>query len=256
MPAEGVGVYLQGAWANYGGTSWSAPEFAAELAEIYQYCKTAFANPVALPYTVYGRNSSDFLAITSGTNYYPPVVSSPAYAANGHYSDATGLGVPYGMPFAQTLCPNRVPSGAPAALIGVAPTPAPAQSVVVNAQPLTSSIGSDFGPKAASDQVRVQLVLRPTTTIATDEQTVIGTLESAGFTLVQTFPNNLVVDVSATTATVNTFFATTIHNVNQPTAGLRFSPSGTFTIPASLAPYVASASLDNLVRAFTGPLTH
>ena len=81
---------------------------------------------------------------------------------------------------------------------------------------------------------------------------VIGILQLAGFSITQTFANHLVIDAAAPTTTVEQFFTTTIHDVSQETSGIRYAPATSFTIPASLAPYVAGVPLDNLITAKPG----
>ena len=108
LPAVSDGIYYNGAWHLVGGTSWSAPMFAAMLAEVYQYCNAAFIGPLDVPYFVYkNAGSSAFMDVTTGDNQFG---SDPTYfTAHSGYDNVTGLGVPLGMPFAQTICPNRVP---------------------------------------------------------------------------------------------------------------------------------------------------
>jgi len=82
-----------------------------------------------------------------------------------------------------------------------------------------------------------------------EEQTVVGILRSAGFTIVQTFADHLVVDAQAPSSVVEQFFATQLHNVFQGAYGTHYAPSTAFVVPASLAHYVAGVTLDTLVSA-------
>jgi Tectonin domain/Subtilase family len=247
MPGESVGIYVKGAWARLLGTSWSAPLYAGLLAEVYQYCSARFPNPVAVPYTVFKANPSAFIDVTSGNNQFQG--TTPFYTAHAGYDATTGVGVPLGMTFAQTLCPNRVPSAAarrPMTLRADLATRGPAEAVAVDVVPHVQAL-ADRGARAASATTRVQLVLRPTASAASDEQAVIGVLRAAGFTIVQTFGNHLVVDAEAPSAAVEGLFATRLHDVQQGNA-VRYMPVAAATIPASLAPYVAGLNLDDVVK--------
>jgi hypothetical protein len=92
--------------------SWSASIAAALYADIYQYCSGPIADPNAALYAAYAKaGSADFLDVTSGNDAFPGV-SGSGYTAGPGYDNASGLGVPYGMPLAETLCPNRTPASA------------------------------------------------------------------------------------------------------------------------------------------------
>ena len=96
LPASVLGpaaVRVGGTWMGIGGTSWSAPEFAAMQAEIDQQCG---ASRWGLPdlYRVYYQKASSFHDVTSGSISYPGV--SASYAAKSGYDNATGLGMPIG----------------------------------------------------------------------------------------------------------------------------------------------------------------
>jgi Subtilase family/Tectonin domain len=247
MPGESVGVYVNGAWGRMLGTSWSAPLYAAMLAEVYQYCSARFTNPVAVPYYVFETNAGAFIDATSGNNQFQG--TTPFYTAKAGYDNTTGVGVPVGMTFAQTLCPNRVPAAASRRAASVRAdltAHGAAEATTVNVVPQVRAL-ADRGPRAASATTRVQLVLRPTPTVATDEQAVIGALRAAGFTIVQTFGNHLVVDAEAPSSAVESLFATRMHDVQQGNA-VRYVPVSAATLPASLAPYVAGLNLDDVVQ--------
>ena len=252
-PATYTALYSGGTVSPIDGTSWSAPQFAAELAEIYQYCQTAFANPVALLYTAYSRSSSNFIDVVSGNNHYADVPASLTYTAVTGPDNASGLGVPKGMNVAQSLCPNRVPSIAAVAQFSAVAL-GPSTPVVVPATTNIANYGTDIGQRAPADATPVQFVLRNTNGIANNEQAVLAALTSAGFTITQTFANHLVVDASAPNGTVESFLTTSVHNVNQGARGMRTARSSSLTIPAAIAPYVAGVRIGNLVRARTGPI--
>jgi len=246
MPASYTAQYLNGSWGQAVGTSWSAPLFAAMLAEVYEYCNAYFSNPVTVPYYVFqAARYNAFLDVTNGNNDYNS--SSPYYAAQAGYDNVSGIGVPLGMPFAKTICPNRIPAyRARAPLSAIATTPGPRHPVSADVTPKVRGL-VDQGRRSPAQQTRIQIVLRPTATVAGDEQTVIGVLRSSGFTITQTFRNHLVVDAEAPTDTVERLFSTQIHDVIEGRHGVRYTPTTSATIPASLAPYVAGISLDNLV---------
>jgi hypothetical protein len=252
-PATYAALYVGGAWLPIDGTSWSSPQFAAELSEIYEYCQTSFANPVSLLYNAYSRASTDFIDVTSGNNHYANVSSSATYSAGIGPDNASGLGIPQGMNVAQTLCPNRVPSISPVAQFTNAVL-GPSAAVVVAATTNPANYGSDLGERATTDVTPVQFVLRNTTGIASNEQAVLAALTTAGFTITKTFSNHLIIDASAPNAVVESFLSTTIHNVNQGTLGTRMARASSLTIPAAIAPYVAGVRIGNLVRAKTGPV--
>lgn len=244
MPAEDVPVYQSG-WGTMAGTSWSAPEYAALLSEIYEYCNTSLADPVTLGYDVFKNNAAAFLDVTQGNNQYNG--SSPYYTAAGGFDNASGVGVPLGMIYAQSLCPNRVPSlGARRRLAAAYTSYAPAQDATVNVTPRVGGL-VDIGRRGQAESTRVQIVLRYTGNAASDERTVIAALQQAGFTVVRTFSNHLVIDASAPSATVERFFRAQMENVSQGRYGTRYMPVTQAVIPASIAAYVNSINLDDVV---------
>lgn len=251
MPAEADPIIYNGAWQFMDGTSWGAPQYAALMAEVYQYCNTIFQNASALPYYAASANPSAFIDVVSGNDQYGG--GTPFYSAGRGYDDASGLGVPLGMPFANTICPNRVPA---AALAGTAHT---ASAVSVRSDGGSRSIGiaphldgmRDLGRRQANARTRVQLVLHPSATLANDEQTVVNALQQAGFTIEQRFANHLVIDAEGSNAAVERFFSTRLHAFAQPNHGTRYAPVTQAVIPASIAPYVAQLSLDDIVTMHT-----
>ncbi len=86
---------------------------------------------------------------------------------------------------------------------------------------------------------------------AQQEQAVVAALQKAGFTITKRYPNRTIVDAKAPSATVERFFSTEMHNVNQGKYGQRFANLKPATIPASIAQYVHTASLSNVVIART-----
>ena len=79
------------------------------------------------------------------------------------------------------------------------------------------------------------------------EEAVVRALQAAGFTITQRFPNRTIVDAKAPSATVERFFQTEIHTVQQGKYGERFTNVKPGTVPNSIAPFVRDLSLDNLV---------
>lgn len=90
-------VYLNGAWSLIGGTSWSAPQFAAMQAEINQVCGH---NRWGLPdlYRVAYQFPAAFVDVTTGEISWPGF-SLEYYAGTG-YDNASGLGMPLGLEIA------------------------------------------------------------------------------------------------------------------------------------------------------------
>ena len=253
LPAEDVVTYDNGAWGVAAGTSWSSPQYAALMAEIYEYCNFSVSSasvsfdPVALPYAAYKSSPSNFIDVLTGNNQFAG--TTPYFSAGSGYDNVSGLGIPLGMPIAHTLCPNRAPLSAGA---GFRQQAAPLASLAttgartIDAAPHIVGL-IDRGARIATATTRIQLVLRPTGSLASDEANVVNALERAGFTIVQRFPDRLVLDAEAPTSTVDAYFATSIHDVIEGGNGARYTPVTKVTLPAEIAPYVSGASLDDLV---------
>jgi subtilase family serine protease len=251
MPAVYAAVYAQGGWFAMGGTSWSAPQAAAMIAEVYQWCTAALVPPVQLFYYAFSQAAyRDFVPVTSGNNSFGG--DSTFYSATGGFSNVSGIGLPLGMQIAQTLCPNRVP---PAALsraargaLGFARR-APEVATLVSNVPNLRGL-ADLGRRSDASATRIALVLRSTQTIAQDEQSVIASLTAAGFTVLKTYPNHLLIDAQAPASTVSAFFRTELHDFSQGRYGVRYANVAPAVLPASIAPYVQGVVTDNLVAAF------
>lgn len=244
MPAEDVAVYTSGSWGTMAGTSWSAPQYAALMAEIYEYCQTSLPDPVNIPYALLQNSPASLIDVTQGNNQFGS--SSPFYTAGAGFDNASGAGVPLGMPAANALCPNRVPAGARRRLTTASASYAPAHDRTVDVTPRIGGL-LDVGRRGQIERTRVQIVLRYTNNSASDERAVIQALQQGGFTIVRTFRNHLVVDAQAPSATVERFFRAQMENVSQGRYGTRYMPVTQAVIPASIAPYVNSISLDNVV---------
>ena len=251
MPAAIAAADLNGAWTQIDGTSWGAPQIAAMIAELYQYCNGALASPVQIFYNAYAaQHYSDFVAVTSGNNQFG---SDPTYfAATGGFSDVSGIGMPLGMPIAKSLCPNRSPASLVRALRGTSALVrgGPSEATVLPYVPRVDTL-SNLGPR--NDIVRVALVLRATSSLAQDEASVLGSLTAAGFTIARTFPNHLIIDATAPALIAMSYFQTEIDDFNQGIYGRRYANTAPVTLPVAIAPYVQSAVTNNLVTAV--PLT-
>ncbi len=253
MPGDWVAGYVEGSWGPW--LAVNDEEFAALMAEVYEYCGTSIENPITVPYFVYqtsgytsANSGAAFVAVTSGNNQYgsnTPYYSAPSPSG---YNDATGIGVPLGGQFAEQTCPSNQPAaGLQRPFITKSSTAAQGEAapLSLNVTPRLAGL-ADEGERDAAAQTRIQIVLRPTATVTSDEQRVVKTLQSAGFTIVKTFRNALVVDAQASSATVESFFATRIDDVSEGRYGVRYMPVSPAIVPASLAPYVAGLSLDNV----------
>jgi hypothetical protein len=104
------------------------------------------------------------------------------------------------------------------------------------------------GPKAFLTPAEFAARFGPT---PQQEQSVVQALQSAGFTVTQRYPNRTVVDATAPSSTVERFFSTEMHTVQQGKYGTRFTNVRAATMPESIASLVHSASLSNLVMVRT-----
>jgi subtilase family serine protease len=245
MPAESTAIYFNGGWTYEAGTSWSAPLYAAMLAEVYEYCNTSFTKGPQLAYYVHGTApSTTFIDVVSGNNQY--LSTTPYFVAGAGYDNVSGLGVPLGMPFANTLCPNRVPALAPRRGDSEARLPEYHGDVVVDLRPALRAL-TDLGERNASERTPIQVVIRPGSDIATDEAAVIAALRAAGLAIDKQYPNHLVVDASGPTSAVEAYFSTRLHDFAQSRYGTRYAPVTTTTIPAAISSLVAGVVLDDVV---------
>jgi hypothetical protein len=250
MPAVYTATYVNSQWTRVNGTSWGAPQFAAMLSEIYQFCnKTSFSGAVSLSYTAFSRSQySAFIDVLSGNNAFSLTSgSTPAYTAQVGYDNAGGIGVPLGMPLANALCPNRIASATSRSLSQAAVTQqARATAYAVDVTPKAVGL-TDIGRRAAGDSTHFQLVISSLGSATNNEQNAITVLRNAGFTIDQTFSNHLVVDASGPSAAIETLFSTEVDNVVQPKSEPAYMPAKPIIVPGTLAPYVAGVVLDNVV---------
>ncbi len=248
MPAVNVAIYLNGKFQQYGGTSWSAPQMAAMLATLNQYCGGSLgANPGTWLYTAFKRGASNFFDVTQGNNQFG--TDATYYKAAVGYDMTTGLGIPYGMKVAQSICGN----GGVGPAFGYKPAAqsiepidgyGAARDTLMPAAP--HNYVQDLGARAASQSSDVTIVLRATSTLALDESKVTAALRSAGFTIAKTYPDHLVIVANAPASTIDGYFRTQMHDVSQGARGVRYVNVTPATVPAEIAPYVKGVLLDNL----------
>jgi len=252
LPASYSATVINGTWTVQGGTSWGSPAFAAMLAEVEEYCNAPLTDAAADAYTVFSSAGyTAFINVTSGNNGFSlQSLATPTYYASGGYSNATGIGIPLGMPFAKTLCPNRVlaSTARSATAATVAATLRPAQAYTTDVRPGILGL-VDQGRKPASEPMRIQVGIIAGGSAAAGEAAVEAALQSAGLTVVQTFSNHLLVDATGPTSAVEAFFATQMHNERQAQSTV-YLPGAPITVPASIAPYASGIILDNVVNRF------
>ena len=255
MPADNDLMRYLNSWYSGAGTSWSAPQVAAMVAEIYQYCGVnAIEDAPQMFYTAFARDGyTDFIDVTSGNNSF--MGTTPSFTAGTGYDNVSGIGAPLGMPIAQRICPGNSPM-----LVQRAPRLNVPLDRLASATPRTlnnviRTTAADAGPRSANSITTVQFVLRDTPTLAEDENRLVGVLQSAGFTITQRFSDHLVVDATAPNWLVERYFQTQLHNFDQGADGIRFANVLPDTLPASIAPYINGVLTNNLVMARTGPMT-
>src|SRR5579863_5855404 len=81
------------------------------------------------------------------------------------------------------------------------------------------------------------------------ERAVVRELKRAGFTITQRFSNRTVIDASAPSSVAERFFSTQIHTLDQGKYGRRFANVRSASVPRSIASFVHTVSLSNLVIA-------
>lgn len=245
MPAEDV-IFNGGTWGLINGTSWSSPQYAALMAEIYQYChvSSGIANPVNIPYYVAAHAPGALLDVVNGNDQYQS--KTPFYTAATDYDDASGLGVPVGMAYANTACPGgNKASGllALSAMTSAAVEEENAASSTLDVTPRAPGL-RDAGRRSAIAQTPIQVILRS----ETDRSAVESALENAGFTIERRFTYRDIVRATGPSALVEHVFQTQLHDVVQPGAGVRYMPATQVALPAVLAAHVRTVSLTNVTR--------
>lgn len=81
----------------------------------------------------------------------------------------------------------------------------------------------------------------------TQQQRAIDILRANGFAIDKTFSNRTTLDVSATTADFERYFATEIHDFSQGKYGLRYANVAPITIPKELNAYVSAVTARSIV---------
>jgi subtilase family serine protease len=251
MPAVGVDTYEAGSWGQQLGTSWSAPEVAAMIAELNQYCQANLGNANVYFYQAFGIANGDYVAITSGNNQYGS--TTPYYSAAAGYNNATGLGLPLATAIEGSVCQNRTLASWRRMTVNTESVGRGAQSFAADLRPAAVRRMQDLGTHPAFGLVKVQAVLLPSQAGPGAEAQVSGVLRAAGFSITRTFGNHLIVDAQGPAGAVQSLFGTTLHDYAQPGHGTRYAPSSQVVVPASLAPYVSGVVLDNVITAAHRP---
>ena len=120
-----------------------------------------------------------------------------------------------------------------------------------NEAQLEQFIASQGGPHGAHQWLTPAEFNATYAPTVAQHQQVISALQAAGFTITKTYANRTVIDASAPSSTVERFFNTQMHNVNQGKYGTRFANLAPATVPASISPLIRTASLSNVVVAET-----
>lgn len=251
MPAVEAAIDLHGAWQSELGTSWSAPQTAALIAELDEYCNTTFAYWNDWLDYAYELKNSAFIDVTQGNNQFAG--ATPYYSAGPGFDNVSGVGMPLGMPIANTICPNRQPLGLARARAQGQET---AQRLMVRHSQASRSIATPMirgltsaVRRSAMQETRIQVVLAQPS--VADETAVVQALRSAGFTIVKTYPIHTLVDAQAPAATIERYFETNISNVIEGRYGQRYTNLRPLTIPSGIAPYVRTIITNNLVTMST-----
>lgn len=251
MPAVGAAVDLNGTWQSFLGTSWSAPQAAALIAELDEYCNSSFAYWNDWLDYAYELNNSTFIDVTQGNNQFSS--ATPYYSAGLGFDNVSGVGMPLGMPIAKSICPNRQPLGLARAR---AQGEEEAQRIMARYSqtsrniPVPMTRGLTSAMRRSPTQVtRIQVVLAQPS--PTDETAVVQALRSAGFTIIKIYPVHTLVDAEAPAATIEHYFGTDISNVTEGRFGQRYTNVRPVTVPSGIAPYVRTIIANDLVTAST-----
>ena len=120
-----------------------------------------------------------------------------------------------------------------------------------NQAQLDALVAAQSGPNGSHQFLTPEQFNNEFAPTAAQEQAIVNALQSAGFTITQRYTNRTIVDASAPSSTVERFFSTQMHTVNQGKYGQRFANLTSATVPASIASYVLTASLSDVVIAET-----
>ena len=242
LPAEDT-IINYGTWNRVDGTSWSSPEYAALMAEVLQYCQlsSGLANPVNVPYYVASHYQQAYIDVIKGNDQ---VSGTPFYTAAAGYDNASGFGVPYGMAYANTACPGRTKASGLLARTTLSSAAAQQRPLdePLDVTPRVSGL-VDYGRRADIATTRAQIVLRSDA----DRSTVEQALEQADFTIDRRYVYRGIVNAQAPSKTVESFFSTQMHDVMQAHYGMRYMPITKVAVPQSIAPYVRTVNVDNVV---------
>lgn len=243
MPAEDDAIY-DGKWGAVNGTSWASPEFAALMAEVYQYCHLSgpVTNPINIPYYVASTYPQAYIDVTNGKDQFK--MYTPFYTAGRGYDNASGFGLPIGMAFGNTVCPGGVKSSKLPSYARVAQAVQTRRASAFAAD-VTPRMGglADQGRRSVSAMTAVQVVLRS----EGDRASVESALERAGFTIDRRYQYDRIIHAQAPSGTVEGFFSTRMHDVLQPRYGMRYLPATQIVVPASIASGVRTVNLDNVI---------
>lgn len=242
LPAEDDAIN-SGTWGLVDGTSWASPEYAALMAEVLQYCQlsSGLNNAVNVPYYVASHYQQAYVDVSNGNDQFAG--TAPYYTAGAGYDNASGIGVPYGMAYANTACPGRVKASGLLArsTLAVATQTHPVDAPLDISPRISGLI--DQGRRSQVALTPVQIVLRSDA----DRGAVESALQQAGFTIDTRYEYRQIVHAVAASAAVEQFFRTQMHDVLQPRYGTRYVPGTQVALPQSIAPYVQTVNLDNVV---------
>lgn len=244
LPAEDA-VINDGTWGLINGTSWSSPEYAAFIAQLYQYCHVSagIASPVNIPYYVASHASGAYVDVVKGNNQFQS--TTPFYTAAAGYDNASGFGTPSGMAFANTACPGGTKASgllARSTMSAASESRTLAANTPIDVAPRTGNL-VDRGRRADVAMTAVQVVLASDA----DRSTVETALEQAGFTIDRRFTYRQIVQARAPSADVERFFRTQLHDVEQGRYGTRYMPAAPIALPESIASRILAVNLDNVV---------
>ena len=120
-----------------------------------------------------------------------------------------------------------------------------------NQAQLDALVASQSGPNGSHQFLTPEQFNNEFAPTVQQEQAIVTALQNAGFTIIHRYPNRTLVDASAPSSTVERFFSTQMHSVQQGKYGERYTNLKAATVPASIASYVRDASLSNVVIAQT-----
>jgi hypothetical protein len=120
-----------------------------------------------------------------------------------------------------------------------------------NQAQLDALVASQSGPNGSHQFLTPEQFNNQFAPTTQQEQAVVTALQNAGFTITHRYSNRTLVDASAPSSTVERFFSTEIHSVQQGKYGQRYANVTTATVPSSIAQYISTASLSNVVIAQT-----